>query len=538
MKNTKALWKKSSGARMAIFCISVAADGRAKIWALNRFRCIWTSERKAGVVDPCVKVAEDLTHGVLAVATRSGEVVIHSGFNADLLQVPDPAQPAIAETRISPPLIPSSNPLQPSEIEKPEVSALFIDTSRAGVTSILVSYLNNPWFYRYSIRSGATAIHTTVFGDTACGPIRCVLPSFSTGPGESSFIVAGDSSGGISFYDWNMTSTSDAPILPVRRLEMFPDAFPACLAMNSVMLAVGSSRGTIRVLDAVNFDPLRSIAACTHDEVRKILLERQMLVASFGNRVLSWKAALPDPAGTGKKGKGKRESNAKWQRTSSYPFIIIVEQPLIFASSTDQIELRCNIAESRDELASEAEYTRRTFGREREQLSELESLGLSEREAVEYVLMLSREEAEARRRDGLQETEPAQQEEEGIFDVDLDDGPSYAPRYAQPPVSRPSRTPSSTASLSPPLQPTASSPAASSLSRSHPRVLADACILPYAVALRAANRDHPVHVAAAPQVRRSHAVSSDQQGDGPMAAHVRRGREMRHPARVVGGRGL
>ncbi len=57
-----------------------------------------------------------------------------------------------------------------------------------------------------------------------------------------------------------------------------------------------------------------------------------------------------------------------------------------------------DIAESRRDLEYEQAHTRRVFGREKAQLSSLESLGLSEVEAVEYVLMLSRDEEEARRR--------------------------------------------------------------------------------------------------------------------------------------------
>ena len=56
-----------------------------------------------------------------------------------------------------------------------------------------------------------------------------------------------------------------------------------------------------------------------------------------------------------------------------------------------------DIAESRRELEYEQAHTRQTFGRERYQQLTLDHLGLSEVEAVEYVLMLSRDEEEARR---------------------------------------------------------------------------------------------------------------------------------------------
>lgn len=55
----------------------------------------------------------------------------------------------------------------------------------------------------------------------------------------------------------------------------------------------------------------------------------------------------------------------------------------------------------------------RIYGREREQRSTLDTLGLSESEAVEYVLMLSREEEEARQQTTILD--------EGVFEVDFDD---------------------------------------------------------------------------------------------------------------------
>ena len=83
----------------------------------------------------------------------------------------------------------------------------------------------------------------------------------------------------------------------------------------------------------------------------------------------------------------------------------------------EQIELFRDIKESRKELDNEQAHTRQVFGREREQQSTLAHLGLSEVEAVEYVLMLSRDEEESRKR--AQETE--QPIDEGVFFDDFDD---------------------------------------------------------------------------------------------------------------------
>lgn len=81
-----------------------------------------------------------------------------------------------------------------------------------------------------------------------------------------------------------------------------------------------------------------------------------------------------------------------------------------------------DIAESRRELDEEQRHTRRTFGRERDQLSTLAHLGLSEVEAVEYVLMLIRDEEAGR---GRRAMEPSPyDEDEGVFMGDFDDLPT------------------------------------------------------------------------------------------------------------------
>lgn len=55
-----------------------------------------------------------------------------------------------------------------------------------------------------------------------------------------------------------------------------------------------------------------------------------------------------------------------------------------------------DISESRQEIEDEGNRKRAAYGREKDQLSSLETLGLNEQEALEYVLMLSRDEEERR----------------------------------------------------------------------------------------------------------------------------------------------
>ena len=82
----------------------------------------------------------------------------------------------------------------------------------------------------------------------------------------------------------------------------------------------------------------------------------------------------------------------------------------------EQVEMYRDIAESRRELEYEQAHTRRVFGREREQQRTLHNLGLSEVEAVEYVLMLSRDEEEVRRQRELEHLR-----DDGVFAGSFDE---------------------------------------------------------------------------------------------------------------------
>jgi len=102
----------------------------------------------------------------------------------------------------------------------------------------------------------------------------------------------------------------------------------------------------------------------------------------------------------------------------------------------EQQELHDNISQSRLELEVEDEdeerrvEKQRSYGREMEQRARLASLGLDEVEAVEYVLMVSRDEEEWRR------AALAADREEGVFATDSDnnDIDDSSIDHAMPPI--------------------------------------------------------------------------------------------------------
>lgn len=115
----------------------------------------------------------------------------------------------------------------------------------------------------------------------------------------------------------------------------------------------------------------------------------------------------------------------------------------------EQLELHRDINESRKALEYEHAYVQRAYGREREQRSTLDELGLDEVEAVEYALMLSRDEEEARSGGSGPATPPNRlipMEEEGVFEADSDESATHGIRSSlatqSPPSSLPRTSPS------------------------------------------------------------------------------------------------
>lgn len=137
-----------------------------------------------------------------------------------------------------------------------------------------------------------------------------------------------------------------------------------------------------------------------------------------------------------------------------------------------QYEIKRAIKESRRDLDYEQPRTRTVYGRERDHHSALEGLGLSEVEAVEYALMLSRDEEEQRRLSNAMETS-LQIEDEGVFEADFDDTPDFrTPMVERGNIFTSWNVPSSPAGSSasrPSPPPTSRSPSTASLLSEHSR---------------------------------------------------------------------
>jgi hypothetical protein len=125
--------------------------------------------------------------------------------------------------------------------------------------------------------------------------------------------------------------------------------------------------------------------------------------------------------------------------------------------SSERMEIRDQIAEFKEHLQEESYRWQHSSDAEREQLMQLRTLGLSEREAVEYTLMLSRDEELQRLQSGARE----HVHEEGVFDSDESSG-----RHAGSDSSSPlSSSPTDYYSPPPPLRTSTSGSSSSSYGR-------------------------------------------------------------------------
>ncbi|KAL1682143.1 hypothetical protein EV122DRAFT_204099 [Schizophyllum commune] len=444
--------------------VSAAADGRIKIWQKRHMiQCLWTSPKDERAVVPvkCAKVVSALARGFIACVMENGDILIWRGFMLGDAQ--DAGTPRVDAENVAAVRVPCPLPKPSSENlvdTLPEVLAFHADKT-APEPTVLVAYLQQALFYRIAV-AGPADIRISTYGDPAFR-LTSVAPFFTSEPTEHSFVLAGDHLGTIAIYDWAgkqvVTSTTDSspPSLnpPLRKFDAH-DAAVTALASNGVVIATGSARGAIHAYDALTlervrtFDALetRSASGFTSPLDKEI---REMLLATVGDEVLAWQLGkVPKTQRhvmVGAKGKGRA-----WRER--------------------KIEIREGMATAKDadrnfpgRHPSNSNFSQGSVNKQaRVQQAKMDALGLDEAEALEYVMMLSREEA------GPQATL-----DEGVFEGDFDsaslagaDNASLAGERqgASPSGGRP--IPPSSSRTSPPAASAWASPPASSSRRTSP----------------------------------------------------------------------
>ncbi|KAI0087691.1 hypothetical protein BDY19DRAFT_994593 [Irpex rosettiformis] len=415
-----AVWIHANGSSNRFFA-TAGSDGRVKVWdGENIHKSPWTSplEKKDGAIvtvrDGCMRVAVDVGTGVVAALRHSGEVTIWCGLKHVFVNEPD--RPSIGEKTIR--LAVSPIFLQPLEPSTEPRSALSFDvyTGENGTVSVLTTYTRTAFFTKTIVDlNGGHAVETTIFGQDSLGQITSVQVALPDNhpQQEQAFVVAGDVFGYVSIFDLNGTPTLlpestqslswRKAVAPFRRFSAFDGSAITAIHWIPAVLVVGSAHGVLKAFDATTFDFLREFklsfvrTMTERDAVTRIQVVRDLVVAAVDDRVYAWRG---EPTGNVKPGRGKNKAT---------------RMPNGLAKWHQQVEMYKDIVESQRTYERETAHARRAFGREREQNTTLASLGLSEVEAVEYVLMLSRDEEERRRAAEIEDGGFA-----GEFDEDID----------------------------------------------------------------------------------------------------------------------
>ncbi|KAH0834157.1 WD40-repeat-containing domain protein [Lanmaoa asiatica] len=369
--------------------LSAGADGRVKLWDTQTLRLLWSTEKHqlSLVTDPFISIAGSLSDGFVVGALKSGDIILY-----DLHESEIPANGSrvrsIRELRI-PSLIHNKGPRPATRgddsLPEQQITKMWLYRTGELGALLFVQYTDHPQFYRVHASIQSHEVIITSFGDSSFSNVSTVEPIISTCSRDNNMVIVGDLLGFISIYDADVLPQTS--VAPVHRFEAHTDGSVTAISWSPTVFATGSARGTTVVWDSLTLEPVRYFTtpaprpAPGHDweVVSRILVNKELVVIIVGSRVMTWKVG--QTKGRGYQHKKPKRANTKMSVTTK---------------GHQKYEMYKDIAESYMDLEYERAHTQRTYGREREQRSTLNSLGLSELEAVEYVLMLSREEEEAR----------------------------------------------------------------------------------------------------------------------------------------------
>lgn len=298
--------------------VTGGAEGRVKLWEAKGLKCVWTSEKQEGVLiaDPVVKVVSGVIGKSTAVvaALRSGDLLCYSGLASVVFENGPSLAAQVVETRIP---YEALLGVPQTAIESHEVMALHISPT----SPILAAYKSHPYFYRVRISSSGSVVEQTQFGHPS-GPITAIVPSFARHDREQDFIITGDQLGTVRIYDWtssvsqagdNLIFQFHAHTFPVTAIAHNP---------NAVVIITGSGDGKVKVWDSLSFTPIRTFmfAAPSRNfggggnmdgEVSHVVVDRDVMVASVGGRVLAWRAGNVGVSnGLGQTHSGKKKTSA------------------------------------------------------------------------------------------------------------------------------------------------------------------------------------------------------------------------------------
>ncbi|KAG8897342.1 hypothetical protein FRB99_008216 [Tulasnella sp. 403] len=398
-------------------------DGRVKLWDLESVTTLWTSVPMVPPEsNPCVKIAYNSLLQVVAAAFRNGNIIVWvlsvvegSGTAQQLRQINLPSAIATPVTSAAvnitlditisaigiqlllqegqhPHLYRLTLPLQEdnigdktSEQTTPQVDrVMFCDGPLGDLTTLAL----NPTPLRVSIATSSPPC--SVSSPTP------VLPAGAMGPTAfkpGSILAAGDRLGRVSVWDWDepgcLLPSGVVGVKSRGRFDAHDDGGVSIIQLSNIVWATGSTAGTVRVWNALTFQLLASLTPSLRradpsppsDPVSHLILDEvhHICIAAIGSQIFHWKADMRrrGPSLIGRRG-GHLGSASQGSRAAT--------------RWLDKMEIKDAVRDSRATLQKEREQFVRTRNQRLSYQSTLDTLGLTEAEALEYAVMLSREE--------------------------------------------------------------------------------------------------------------------------------------------------
>lgn len=311
---TKVAWDKD-------VVVSASSDGEVRIWEPKRMRCLWVLKDVENVAtDRCSLLLPLLDQDIVIVVKDSGHIVVWTGID-DLSETDIKTwRPTL---RLKPPHGVTHQPPSP-------MHAFFDPKSSKHQVSLCLHYEKDLYFYRIDISPLAKTFDTIKFGDGPLGPIQTLrMLHASSDEGGEDVIFAGDNFGRLSIFKWSEKPKEDKDkqaVSATRCMDIVPDINGGIteIAVNPYVLAVGTARGTVVILDTLTFNLLRELSCVpartesTSTGIRHIILERDLILIVASDRVVAWKAGpvlSRKQLTSSKKATGKIR-NVKWHSES------------------------------------------------------------------------------------------------------------------------------------------------------------------------------------------------------------------------------
>lgn len=232
---------------------------------------------------------------------------------------------------------------------------------------------------------------------------------------ERKFVCAGTSNGNLFGWPIPTPETTSTHLRPNFKLDCHHTALTS-VDFTPHLFAVGTSDGTVKSFNSLTGEPVRTCnertatrhaarmlnqGTLTVDEadrfrVKQIIIGAESIVAAIGPFLLAWR---PGSATSGRRNKGNGPGGTSAASSSGgTPIKANPGRSTIppLSKYAQMREIKTELAESSAALAKEKEQRQASYDRIKYTRATADIGGLNEDEAMEYALMLSREEEESR----------------------------------------------------------------------------------------------------------------------------------------------